>query len=373
MFIYYTIFFFAIVLVWITNHGNSRGSNRLYSRGDNSRSFRTRRRPLDKGALAVSALILIVVAGFRDGVGSDFYSIYVEHFFQIESGYSPDWEVGFTWLNKVVLRVTSDYHWLFFICAFITVTLTYVAVTQTSTNAALSIFIFCFGGFYFFSLNGIRQSIAIALFLLSISAIRSRNLIKYLTIILLASFFHISSLALILLYPIINGTKRISVLSLLGLIVGLPLLSSTSFLSLLPTKYAEKFITGIETFSGNPDLQDLLLCSIPFFLYLFVSRDSFNGPENESDNTIKSYLMISGIGLTCAILSSAVFIMYRMAAYFSAALILIIPELLSRIRDGRLRQLLTFFIVGILIALTQYLFGVQNQSDVLPYKSVLRF
>jgi len=149
------------------------------------------------------ALILIsFIVGFRYHVGNDwqgyketFEIIKLNKSFSFQDQYM---EWGFFMINFIIARLGGHYTLMFFVIALISWYFIFKSVPATLLPLVLY-FLFT-NEFFFWSMNGIRQFVAIGIFLYSIKYIIKRNLIVFILLIIFASLFHISILFVAPLY-----------------------------------------------------------------------------------------------------------------------------------------------------------------------------
>jgi len=144
----------------------------------------------------LALIIIALVVGFRYYVGDDWegYKYYFQMFKNspyISFG-NQQMELGFFYINKIISKIGLTYQWMFFTMAFIS----WYFYFKSVPKQILSLFIFfLFADEYFFwSMNGVRQFVAMGIFLFSIKFIIERNFKVYLLLIIFASLFHYSIL-----------------------------------------------------------------------------------------------------------------------------------------------------------------------------------
>lgn len=149
-------------------------SDSKYIKINNERSSYT----IDKYTfIALSFLPLFFVSAFRFNVGKDYNGTYRIGFNTISSGRDyKNFEIGFKLINKFVLIFTKDYAGLFIITAFLFCFFTYKAIYSQSPSPTFSLFLLVTSGFYFYSMNAIRQCIATSIFLYAIQYIEKKIL-----------------------------------------------------------------------------------------------------------------------------------------------------------------------------------------------------
>ncbi len=152
-------------------------------------------------------ILIILFSGLRaQGVGADDIS-YVEQFSRVHSYFSPfdgkfsyslddeNMEVGYVALSALVKYFTDDYTYLFLLVAAISVGINAYNYYQYSAYPLLVLLLYFAHPFLHKDMNAIRSAIAAAILLFSIKQLYFKNDKKVFLIILLASLFHISSLA----------------------------------------------------------------------------------------------------------------------------------------------------------------------------------
>lgn len=148
----------------------------------------------------VLALFLIsTVVGFRYDVGTDWsgYKDWFEYYKVVpwESLNKLNFEPGFLFLNYFLASFGFSYTIMFFSVALISWFFLFKGLA--AKFLPLFIFFVFVDEYFFWSMNGIRQFVAISIFIFSIRFIIQKNLKKYSASILIASLFHTSALILL--------------------------------------------------------------------------------------------------------------------------------------------------------------------------------
>lgn len=149
--------------------------------------------------------LLILFIGLRNEIGTD-YLHYKEIFEQAgRANYGElHGEIGWFFLNKIVRHVSDNFKVITLIHAGIIVFLLHVSLKRYRFYTFSFILFILANSGYTFIVNGMRQGIAIALFFYSWRYIQSREGLKYWTLILLGTLFHISILFVAPLYWLAN-------------------------------------------------------------------------------------------------------------------------------------------------------------------------
>lgn len=165
---------------------------------------------------SISLIFIVFISGFRYEVGTDWFEYKKYYELLMRNPYlqyqDQRMEFGYFKLNKILGSLNFNYTALFTLVAIISWGFYFKSFTKFYYLLPISIFfIFC-DEYFFWSLNGVRQFMAITIFLYSLRYNKKGDFIKYLTYILIASIFHKSVLILIIVYflPIrVNYNKTI--------------------------------------------------------------------------------------------------------------------------------------------------------------------
>lgn len=153
--------------------------------------------------LAASATPLILVSGMRWDTGIDQQN-YFWAFMNIRDGLSTHVEIGYYWLNRLVLLFTQDLSVVFFLCAVFTGVFLTIAIRRSSSHFVLSTFLYITMGYFFYSMNSMRHFMALSVFLFTLKYIQQKKFWHFLPWILFAACFHKIALVAIPLYFIFN-------------------------------------------------------------------------------------------------------------------------------------------------------------------------
>lgn len=323
-----------------------------------------------------SAVVLIVVLGFREGVGTDYYDVYTIGFLDIASGEVSRFEPGFTIIVQVLAFLGFDYHALFFVMATATVGLVYLAIYRQSPRPLWSVVIFILGGFFFFSTNGIRQALAVAILLNAVPYATKGSLFKYTILVIFATTIHSFSVVFLLFYFLRDfKLGDIRLILLLTVIAVFSSMLASAFLGLAASvsdqiaRYTNSEALTAQYLTGDIDFSDLIMCGLPLVAYYLSSGIVKRTPLGTETNYLFVFLFA---GVISCVLSGSVSIFSRVAAYFTPFLILAVPSLFQCLEEAKFQYLwvLEAFFALFLIASCVYLYAFLNFSSVLPYASV---
>jgi len=166
-------------------------------------------------------LLLVVIAGFRFEVGTDYLS-YASMFDSILDGTAHNvWlnkEAGFIWSINVIGNAGFGFQLLCFFYSALTIYLLYLSARFFSFDSRVMlgmILLVFIPFFYFYSLNSIRQSLSVALFLFSIRYLYHKNFLKYAAVLFIAGLFHKSAYLMFPMYWLFRVPTSRSILLLM--------------------------------------------------------------------------------------------------------------------------------------------------------------
>ncbi|MEN8626678.1 EpsG family protein [Psychrobacter proteolyticus] len=166
------------------------------------------KKSLNRTSFWLPLIVLTLFAGGRSyRVGTDTWN-YTRNFnnqLSIKNfRFSEDIEFGYQTLEYIILSLTKNYFWLLIITSLVIVYCYLKIIKRYSVNYWFSVFLFITLGTYTFFFNGLRQGLAMAIFILSIPYLLEKRFIPYLLICAIASLFHITALFVVPFYFIVN-------------------------------------------------------------------------------------------------------------------------------------------------------------------------
>lgn len=154
---------------------------------------------INRYGFIVIALILVLIAGFRSGIGYDFES-YNNIFKMIKTGTLKTSEISVEPAYYLINKICSNFKIVILISAFIGVGIKILMINKYSENKFISLAMYFSGVYIMYDMGVIRQGMSIAIALISIKYIKEQNFVKFFTTIIIASLFHVSILLFIPLY-----------------------------------------------------------------------------------------------------------------------------------------------------------------------------
>lgn len=159
--------------------------------------------------LFISAIWLILVSTLRYGIGFDYFSykdifenISKTSLNELKNYYSI--EILYLYLNKIISLLGGNYTTFILIINIFIISSVMLFIYKYSKNFYISIFVFITFQFFSHSMNLLRQTIAVVIFLFSYQFILKKKFISYAIIIFLGFFFHKSIILIFPMYFLLN-------------------------------------------------------------------------------------------------------------------------------------------------------------------------
>ena len=149
-----------------------------------------------QGLIAISAFPLILVSALRKGIGVD-YESYLSLFYILQGNEKVSYfyiEPGYQWINRMTALFFDNPQSIIAVTSFLYGFILMAAIFRICKNSKIEdikpIVFLVNALLYGFSMNGIRQAIAIAIVTYSIRFIQEKNRRKFLITLVIAALFH---------------------------------------------------------------------------------------------------------------------------------------------------------------------------------------
>lgn len=255
----------------------------------------------------LSALPFILVSAIRYDVGNDFIGRYTVGYLHIlQGGIVSNYEYGFHLLNKLCIFISDSPQTLFILTSIIINGLVFYSIFKNSKNPILSILFYFFGAFFFQSMNGVRQYVAMAMMLIAFPLVEKKKYIPLFVICFLSYYIHNISILVSLVYLaiiLINKTKLkekefyTSPLLLFGILIFILIFKGFVYDFMISILEHTRFSSYIGSIYDHSDFQ-----CIPFFvnlftyLYLVLPYNKYKKNKKCSQNE-KMYLFLQWIAV----------------------------------------------------------------------------
>ena len=314
--------------------------------------------------IGLSFIVALLPIAFRYGIGTDYFYTYYPYFQFIGKGERYFDEIGFNILNKIIYILTGDFRVLIVVTSFIFLYFIYKGIIKNSKDLVFSILMIFIGQSYFYSMNMIRQSIAISMIFFAISFLKEDKKIKYILICILASTIHISALLMIPLAFIndIHFENKTKIYILMLIMLTSPIINSILNFVIMGTKYAW-YYSSIYT-------KDFVSTIVIILNIVVFALDLLYSSKNRENREYKLYSNINFFGLILLIVANSVPLFNRLIRYFSIFQILFIPMIIKSEKNRNMNLLLKIFIFNLFFITMYYQIFLLGGDEVVPYVSI---
>ena len=202
------------------------------------------------------------------------------------------WELGYTFYNKLVSIVSTNYRVFLILTALFVLVPIYKLYSQEKKYSFIAIVLFINMPCFLMIFSGLRQAIAISIGILVYMAIENKKYILSALLLLLAMSFHVSAFILILLYPAtVFKIKAKHLLYIVPIMLGIYLLRIPIFsllIGFLPSKYIEFYGKLQQTGAFG-----MMILFLAFFVFAFVILDETL--MSKKDYFLRNVLLIATI------------------------------------------------------------------------------
>ena len=316
----------------------------------------------------------VLVSSLRYNVGTD-YNAYIEIYNRINHYWTSSgaWnyyrnEPLFFLINKISYLLFDSYLGVFFLSSLIIHLFIMLGLDNYKEHISISFALFIYYMYFFnFSLNGIRQTIALSIVFFALKYLLQRSFIKYLYWVVVATLFHNTAILTIPLYfliylnnnPAFKFVYYLSILLtpfvliiLIGAFINLPILESYSH-----------YVTNKQLVIKPGFAIHILPILIPVFL--------FKKNVIRVNTKYQVFFDISLLNIPYTYVAYYVDWGQRMAKYTNTVYLLLIPLAINSVRKEKNKHLLLIYYI---IYFAFYYIGIyvlNNSSEAFPYRSIL--
>lgn len=310
----------------------------------------------------IVGLQLFVTAAFRDeSVGGDLenYIPAYEHIAQLPwEGLSfVPFETGYVFLNKILSLITPEVRLLLILISGFIVFGYVRSIYRNSTIPWLSLFLFIAMGFFTESLSMLRQAIAMVIVLSGLKYVEERHFGKYLWIVILAMTFHLTAVVSVVLYPFFR--LKLNLRNFVLLMTGCSLFVLTigrSILNYFISGFYSLYSSKVESGSGFSMLLLLLAIAVGGML------------QDSSNRSPKVYTSMIALACCMQLFALQFALFARIVMYFSMALVIYVPDTLSRIQNKEVRMMMILLVCVLAAMYFVFLVLERNAAGIMPYQ-----
>lgn len=318
--------------------------------------------------MILAILPLFLIAGFRYGVGTDYFYTYSPNFYKILMGESPYSEFGFNLLNRIIQLFTKKDTGLFLVTGFIFSFLLVKTIIKHSDNVLLSLVVVFISCVYFVSLNNVRQSIVSVIMLAAYPYFVKKETVKLLICCLFGMIFHYIAVAIFLVYIVCYSKliqKYFPIICIVSIIC-IPVISIVLKEILMHTKYNYYFTSQ---FYNHKSTIVLVLYTSFFFISFYLGLRSYRMNDRKSFIFLVFQFLAVGISLVSFFIQASEMIS-RIAQFFLIYQVLSVPYIATKLKNTNYRfMFVSVYIEAYTIYMVYYII-LMEYHEVLPYVSI---
>ena len=333
---------------------------------------RTKNKIIKNILLVISFSILVCFIGFRKNVGTD-YKAYANTYLSVKD---MEWQdlfhlrlepfVGI--IYKLFSALFSDYHWIYFMYGALALLPIYIANRLYNYKyLAFSMLAYCMF-FLPFSLNGMRQGVAISFALLSfVLLIKERKKHAILSFIL-AVLFH-NTTVIVVPFFLVSLLKKKEIRKEIVYYILIAVAMIISMLTFLKSFLDEHELSSYGGYLSNMSYDNISFASIvsflPVLIIIFLMARKYVKPIED----VVRLRALFYIGMIFQIAGTLAQYANRIALFFLPSLILLVPIFLDSIKNPLVRYALKILFIIYFIAYFVVQFVIWGRHDIIPYET----
>ena len=314
--------------------------------------------------------VLIFFAGLRYYIGLD-YSMYSNIFYEIMSGQNIHLEPGFVFFNKLIGSYFYYPTVVFFIFAALTVSFKAIIIKMDTKRIFFALFI-AFSLYYFVGTMGqIRSTFAQAIdFIALYLYMKNKRIIPFI-LILISVLFHASAIVFLVIFII--GARRYNTIFIIGLLIACAIGGHFLNIKGIGLEFKDSFgFIGAKLYSyTNVGTQKIgisfnVIFDILIVGFALVMRKIYSINNRKFNLLFNVYV---GSLISFLLFNNYFIIGVRFSNYFRLPVILLLPYLIEKIENKRIRLLVAsififiFFIMNIRFLQANYVFYMPYRMD----------
>jgi|GEM_PF-6395513 len=337
-----------------------------------------------KFTVIVFFVIITFISAIRVGIGTD-YHVYEIFFARIKNseGQTLSIEQGFKAFLGLLVNLGFTDRAMFVVSSIFTLSsfLYFIVRFVDYKFWGFASFLFICAGFYFNSLNLLRQFMAISFSIFAFSAFTKRQYKGMVCFFLAALLFHTSAFVILLLPALVlvllrdDRSKWLTLIFAISIILSISgissFISSIAMLNSHWAGYADGTVNG--QFFTDRNTSAAFKIVIPLLIVLLgLYQDERKKPkEDDSSKTITEHAILAGalIYVLLQIIGYGIQPIYRLGLYFSPYFVAYTCHVVGSGKKES-EHILHFALLVYFIILTYVTVFLKNGSGVIPYSSI---
>lgn len=253
------------------------------------------------------------------------------------------------WQFLIFNLISQNEHVFLFLCSLVFVIPSVRLICKYSESIPFSMFLFVWCGMYLFSLAGLKQAMAIGLFLMAIPSLIEKKYVKYYLYNLLAIGFHAYSIVLLIL-PLLGRelfNKKTFWFSVAIVVLGVGLSYFSSIISSI-LEFFGKDVKEETIITGSVNIYRALVYLVPIVLMIFGKR-KLSEDVRESDKIFLKTALLSGFFMFLSLFGNPI-LFGRIPQYFIVGIVVELPYLIKIVfnkRDAKIVSIVALLLFSI--------------------------
>lgn len=314
--------------------------------------------------LVISSIILALFTGLRDkytGADTSNYGSTFLRFKNLDFSYAISektgrFESGYKAYMWLIRRITDNVNLYFTITAILVAICVGYFIYKNSKNPFMSMILYYTVGAFTFQMTGLRQSLAMAILLLSVEFIKEKKLIRFIILVWLASLFHQSALCFLIAYPIANLKINFK---------NFVLYFGVSVFMLVYNNWVSDFLSNLFGYEGKFEIGEAVndvmggATVIGMLVLTLALCGIFYKRLTEQDAHNKIFFNLTMLSLIIYVLRYVIRIFERVSFYYQFAFIILLPNAIEAIPDAKTRKTVYFCAIFLACALFFYRYQIK--------------
>lgn len=341
------------------------------------------------------ALLFAFISGIRYGIGTDYFYTYYPEYLSILNGtksYQANFDIGVYGLFYLCAKTGLGFHFALFIISFCTLICFFLGTFKFSKkinfDAEYGMFIILML-YYQLSFNIVRQVLAMSLLFLAVSDLAENDSEKVsikkkikinttpLILTILAVTCHKTAILFILVYFAIKmiSTKKYLMIQILVVIITIYLvINNELFTQVLIKLRMESFLPYLRNVDLNVTIGYIIRMLPMVFVLIFMRK------EISEDKSLYAFTLLYILGYVFRLLAyndnnNIIYLVAssqadRISHYFMLFQSVIYAKFLKNKYCGKFSPFIKTALVGLLLILWFYDYGIVNLNGTIPYKSM---
>lgn len=372
MLIYILTFILSSLIMYCVNLSSMENSVKQVVISYNKKALPRERQMVLFSSLA--SLPIIIISGIRYCVGTDYYYIYWRCYEAVADGMAHvvgskvNMERGFIFLVKTMQILSKNPVTFFVITSIIIYGSLYIAIAIDSISPAMSIAFFLFSGLYFTSLNIVRQFVTIGVALLLLKCVYKRQLLFFISGVLVLSTIHMSILIIIPVYWLykirLNPKNSIFLISVSFFCSRI--IYFVFSLILVNTRYV--YYLDNSLYVKNVDISGIVYAMLITLVGFFSYRNMIEKYKEKGHFFFNIVIVFDVIVL----LSTQIELANRIAVFFRCfSIVFSLPMIIKTFPAHKLvKVFIGAFFVLLFLSATIFMYYYKGNADVFPYQTI---